>query len=60
MQLPDMGSEFDNVASLSVWIKLANHTPTEDSRTGFMDFDIAGDDSIYPAASDTFRLIAVS
>jgi len=39
MQLPDMGSEFSNSASLSVWIKLTNATPSDGSRTGFMDFD---------------------
>jgi len=34
LQLPDTSSDFTNAATLSVWLKLANHTPTSSARSG--------------------------
>ena len=54
MQLPDMSAEFVKSASLSFWVKLTNHTPTDSTRTGFMDFD-TGSASNYPTTSGTIN-----
>ena len=53
VQLPDMGVNFTDSASLSLWVKLNVHTPTDNSMTGFMDFD-NGDNSHYTWSDGLF------
>ena len=42
LSLPDMRTDFYDSATLSMWVKLNNHTPTEDSRTGLEGFGGGG------------------
>lgn len=47
LTLPDMRPEFYNAATLSMWVKLNNHTPAQASRTGLEGFGGNTGDSHY-------------
>jgi methionine-rich copper-binding protein CopC len=46
--LPNMTSQFSSTATLSVWMKSVNSTPSVTTRTGFLQFSTASHSSHYP------------